>query len=52
MEQVGVHDILAKSIGSANSHNVVKATMAALEQLEDAYMVAKRRDVTVQEVFN
>jgi small subunit ribosomal protein S5 len=52
MEQVGVHDILAKSIGSANSHNVVKATMAALEQLEDAYMVAKRRDVTIQEVFN
>jgi small subunit ribosomal protein S5 len=52
MEQVGVHDILAKSIGSANSHNVVKATMRALELLEDAYMVAKRRGVTVEEVFN
>ncbi len=52
MEQVGVKDILAKSIGSANSHNVVKATMRALELLEDAYMVAKRRGVTIEEVFN
>ncbi len=52
MEQVGVRDILAKSIGSPNSHNLVKATMTALELLEDAYMVAKRRGVTLQEVFN
>jgi small subunit ribosomal protein S5 len=52
MEQVGVKDILAKSLGSANSHNVVKATMAALLKLEDAYTVAKRRGVTLQEVFN
>lgn len=52
MEQVGIHDILAKSLGSANSHNVVKATMAALLKLEDAYTVAKRRGVTLQEVFN
>jgi len=52
MEQVGVHDILAKSIGSANSHNVIKATMNALAELEDPYMVAKRRGITVQEVFN
>lgn len=52
MEQVGVHDILSKSIGSENSHNVIKATMSALAQLEDPYMVAKRRDITVQEVFN
>lgn len=52
MEQVGIHDILAKSLGSANSHNVVKATMAALMKLEDAYTVAKRRGVTLQEVFN
>lgn len=52
MEQVGIHDILAKSIGSANAHNVVKATLAALAMLEDPYMVAKRRGVTVQEVFN
>jgi small subunit ribosomal protein S5 len=52
MEQVGINDILAKSIGSANSHNVVKATMNALASLEDARMVAKRRGVTLQEVFN
>ncbi|MFA7630141.1 MAG: 30S ribosomal protein S5 [Candidatus Neomarinimicrobiota bacterium] len=52
MEQIGVKDILAKSLGSANSHNVVKATMAALLKLEDAYTVAKRRGVTLQEVFN
>lgn len=52
MEQVGVHDILAKSIGSVNAHNVIKATMNALARLEDPYLVAKRRGITVQEVFN
>jgi small subunit ribosomal protein S5 len=52
MEQVGIHNILAKSIGSANSHNVIKATMNALVRLEDPYLVAKRRGITVQEVFN
>jgi len=52
MEQVGVHDILSKSLGSTNAHNIVKATMEGLKSLEDAYSNARRRDITVKEVFN
>jgi len=51
MEQVGVHDILTKSIGSNNTHNVVKATMRALQKLKDPYMVAHKRGMTLQEIF-
>lgn len=51
MEEVGVHDILSKSIGSTNTHNVVKATMQALQSLKDPYTVAQRREKTLQEIF-
>lgn len=52
LESVGVHDVLAKSKGSSNPHNVVKATIDALVQLRDAYTVADQRNVTVDKVFN
>ncbi len=52
MEQVGISDILAKSMGSPNPFNLVKATLRGLQELEDAITVAKRRDITLQEVFN
>lgn len=52
LESVGVHDVLAKSKGSSNPHNVVKATIDALVQLRDAYSVAEQRNVTVDKVFN
>ena len=52
LESVGVHDVLAKSKGSSNPHNVVKATIDALVQLRDAYTVAEHRNVTVDKVFN
>ena len=52
MEQAGIQDILTKTIGTSNAHNVVKATMTALTELEDAYMTAKRRGISVEEVFN
>ena len=52
LESVGVHDVLAKSKGSSNPHNVVKATMDALVHLRDAYTVAEQRNVTVDKVFN
>lgn len=52
MEQVGISDILSKSLGSSNSHNIVKATMEGLKSLEDARTVARRRDIGVREVFN
>ena len=41
LESVGVHDILAKSKGSSNPHNLVKATFSALLELRDAYTVAR-----------
>ena len=51
LESVGIHNILAKSKGSSNPHNLVKATMAALLELRDAYTVAEHRGVSVQKVF-
>lgn len=52
LESVGVHNVLAKSKGSSNPHNVVKATMEALMQLRDAYTVAQERGIELDKVFN
>ena len=43
LEAVGVHDILTKSLGSKNPHNVVKATVQGLLSLKTAEQIAKRR---------
>ena len=51
-ESAGVHDVLAKSKGSSNPHNVVKATMDALSKLRDAYTVAEQRGASLNKVFN
>ncbi len=51
MEQVGVNDILTKCIGSNNPMNVLKATISALENLQDAVSVANRRGISIPEVF-
>jgi small subunit ribosomal protein S5 len=51
-DSAGVHDVLAKSKGSSNPHNVVKATMDALSKLRDAYTVAEQRGVSLNKVFN
>jgi small subunit ribosomal protein S5 len=51
LESAGVQDILTKSLGTSNQHNVVKATMNALESLVDARSMADRRNMTMQEVF-
>jgi small subunit ribosomal protein S5 len=51
LESVGVHDILAKSKGSSNPHNLVKATFNALIELRDAYTVAEHRGVSLDKVF-
>lgn len=51
LESAGVQDILTKSLGTSNQHNVVKATMNALESLVDARSMADRRKMTMQEVF-
>lgn len=52
LESVGITDVLAKSKGSSNPHNLVKATFAALLELRDAYTVAQHRNVTMDKVFN
>ena len=52
LESVGIHDVLAKSQGSSNPHNVVKATINALSELRDAYTVAQHRGVSLDKVFN
>lgn len=51
LESVGIHDVLSKSQGSSNPHNVVKATFDALLQMRSAATVAKQRGVTLDKVF-
>ncbi|MGB3588863.1 MAG: 30S ribosomal protein S5 [Tunicatimonas sp.] len=52
LESAGVHDVLAKSKGSSNPHNVVKATFDALATMRDAYAVAEQRGIELEKVFN
>lgn len=51
LESVGVRDVLAKSLGSSNPHNVVKATFTALSQLRDAREIAELRGISVNQVY-
>jgi small subunit ribosomal protein S5 len=51
LESAGVRDVLTKSMGSSNPHNVVKATMAGLKSLVDVRKIARLRSSTVGEVF-
>ena len=50
LECAGVHDVLAKSLGSSNAINVVHATVDALQQLEEPEEVARRRGKSVEEI--
>jgi len=52
LESVGIHNVLAKSQGSSNPHNVVKATMDALSKMRDASAVARQRGIDLEKVFN
>ena len=51
-ESVGIQNVLAKSKGSSNPHNLVKATVLALTQMRDAYTVAGLRGIPMSKVFN
>ena len=51
LESVGITDVLAKSKGSSNPHNVVKATIDALSKMRSAHQVAKDRGVDLNKVF-
>lgn len=52
LESAGITDILAKSLGSANPHNVVKATFKALASLKEPVQIAKTRNISLKKVFN
>tara|TARA_B100000787_G_scaffold167051_1_gene153180 strand:+ start:1783 stop:2307 length:525 start_codon:yes stop_codon:yes gene_type:complete len=52
LESVGIQDVLSKSQGSSNPHNVVKASFDALLQLRSAAAIAKQRGVSLEKVFN
>ena len=52
LESAGIKDVLAKSKGSSNPQNVVKATIAALMQLRDGIAVSQQRGVKLSKVFN
>src|SRR5437870_11015998 len=50
MQVAGIHNVLTKSLGTSNPHNVVKATFSALLGLKDAAQVAETRTKTVEEI--
>lgn len=52
LESAGVHNVLAKSKGSSNPHNVVKATFKALTSMRDPLTVAQNRGISLNKVFN
>lgn len=52
LESAGVTDVLAKSLGSANPHNVVKATFRALATLKEPVAIARKRNLGLKKVFN
>lgn len=52
LESAGVKDVLAKSQGSSNPHNVVKATFDALMKMRDPYTIAEQRGIELDKVFN
>lgn len=52
LESAGVKDVLAKSKGSSNPHNVVKATFDALLKMRAPHVVAKQRGIPLTKVFN
>jgi small subunit ribosomal protein S5 len=51
LESVGVKDVLAKSKGSSNPHNLVKATFEALNNMRSPVMVAQNRGISLEKVF-
>jgi small subunit ribosomal protein S5 len=52
LESAGITDVIAKSKGSSNAHNLVKATILALSKMRDPYQIAGERGISMEKVFN
>ncbi|BBA17303.1 30S ribosomal protein S5 [Blattabacterium cuenoti] len=52
LEAVGLRNVLSKSKGSSNHHNVIKATIKALSFMRDVYLIAKQRGITIKKVYD
>jgi len=52
LESAGITDVLAKSLGSANPHNVVKATFKALTLLREPIQISRTRNLSLKKIFN
>lgn len=52
LESAGVHNVLAKSKGSSNPHNVVKATLDALSKMRAPHEIAMQRRIKLSKVYN
>jgi small subunit ribosomal protein S5 len=49
-ETIGLHDVVAKSVGSSNPHNMIKATFVALQEMQNARIVAAKRGKKVGDI--
>jgi len=52
LESAGIHNVLAKSMGSSNPHNVVKATIDALSKLRSPLDISRQRNIKMEKIFN
>jgi small subunit ribosomal protein S5 len=52
LESAGIKDVLGKSKGSSNAHNVVKATFDALANMRDPHTIARERGISLNKLFN
>ena len=52
LESVGIKDVICKSKGSSNPHNLVKATLKALSEMRSPLDIARYRGISVNKVFN
>ncbi|WP_341666200.1 30S ribosomal protein S5 [Blattabacterium cuenoti] len=52
LEAAGLRNVLSKSKGSSNHHNIIKATIKALSYMRDVYIIAKQRGITTKQVYN
>ena len=50
-ETLGIQDVVAKSVGSSNPHNMVKATMQALKNIQSPRLIASKRGKKVSDIF-